>query len=204
MARDIQDTSREAFIRIATAQFADKGFYGVSIAAIAAELGLTKQALLHHFGSKERLYGEVLQGISDRMTQALVDGQEDDMAPEQRLEVFFAQLCEMALQDNTDLRLIERELLDNRKRADDAGRWYLKPFLQELTAMVRDTAAWRGATEGEAFIAAYQVLGAISYFSISESTLRGIYGEEHLGRLQERFPEHIRKIMYNLLQTHQN
>ena len=28
-----------------------QGFAGTSIAAIASELGLTKQALLHHFGS---------------------------------------------------------------------------------------------------------------------------------------------------------
>lgn len=53
------------FIEAATRQFARKGFYGASISSIANELGLSKQAVLHHFGSKEKLYGEVLQQISE-------------------------------------------------------------------------------------------------------------------------------------------
>ena len=41
--------SREEYLDAAEALFAERGFYGVSIAAIAEQLGLTKQALLHHF-----------------------------------------------------------------------------------------------------------------------------------------------------------
>lgn len=52
---------RERFIEAATDVFAERGFYGTSIAAIADALPLTKQALLHHFGSKEKLYAEVLK-----------------------------------------------------------------------------------------------------------------------------------------------
>jgi AcrR family transcriptional regulator len=61
IARDgaVRDT-RDAFLDAAKRHFAQRGFYGASIAAIAEELGLTKQALIHHFGTKERLYGEVL------------------------------------------------------------------------------------------------------------------------------------------------
>ena len=55
--------TRELFLDTAETLFAERGFYGVSIAAIAGELGLTKQALLHHFSSKEKLYGAVLERI---------------------------------------------------------------------------------------------------------------------------------------------
>ena len=58
--------TRDQLLAIAATQFAQKGFYGASIASIADELCLTKQALLHHFGSKEKLYGEVLQSISSQ------------------------------------------------------------------------------------------------------------------------------------------
>ena len=56
--------SREEYLDAAEALFAERGFYGVSIAAIAEQLGLTKQALLHHFKSKAQLYGDVLHRIS--------------------------------------------------------------------------------------------------------------------------------------------
>ena len=63
--------TRSRFIKVARRHFAEKGFDGTSIAAIADEVGLTKQALLHHFGSKEKLYGKVLQQISTRVTEEL-------------------------------------------------------------------------------------------------------------------------------------
>ncbi len=65
------DTPAE-LIAAATRLFAARGFYGVSIAAIAEELGITKQALLHHFGNKEKLYSAVLEGIAARFDEALV------------------------------------------------------------------------------------------------------------------------------------
>ena len=63
-------STRDQFIAAAQHLFAEKGFYGASIAAIAEELGLTKQALLHHFGNKEKLYGEVLQRLSGELLEA--------------------------------------------------------------------------------------------------------------------------------------
>ena len=58
-----QDT-RERLLDQAESLFAERGFYGVSIAAIANELGLTKQALLHHFGSKGKRDGEGLKRVT--------------------------------------------------------------------------------------------------------------------------------------------
>ena len=55
--------TREALVEVARRLFSERGFYGVSVAAIASELGITKQALLHHFGTKEALYAEVLLGL---------------------------------------------------------------------------------------------------------------------------------------------
>ena len=63
--------TRDQFIEAARRPFAERGFYGTSIAAIAEELGLTKQALLHHFGTKEKLYGDVLEEISARVMETL-------------------------------------------------------------------------------------------------------------------------------------
>lgn len=194
-----QESRRVEFIRAATGLFADRGFYGTSIAAVAAELGLTKQALLHHFPTKDKLYGAVFEEISDRVMMTLAVGQDDDMTAEDRLEVFFVRFCETALQDNTDVRLILRELLDNRHRADTAGRWYLKPFLQELAAMVQDTNAWQGASRDSALVAAYHLLGSISYFAVSEVTLAGIFGEETAQELETRFTQHIRESLRNLV-----
>jgi AcrR family transcriptional regulator len=195
-----KDDRRQEFVDVATELFAEKGFEGTSIAAIADRLGLTKQALLHYFGSKEKLYGIVLEAISERAMLKLVEDQLDTMTPEERLITFFVGYCENGLHDSTDVRLIVRELSDNGRRAEAAGRWYLKPFLQELAAMVQDTSRWRNATQEEALAVAYQVLGAISYFAISGPTLAGMFGHDKLDLMRARYAEQIRETVRRLVE----
>ena len=195
-----KDDRRQEFVDVATELFAEKGFEGTSIAAIADRLGLTKQALLHYFGSKEKLYGIVLEAISERAMLKLVEDQLDTMTPEERLITFFVGYCESGLHDSTDVRLIVRELSDNGRRAEAAGRWYLKPFLQELAAMVQDTSRWRHATQEESLAVAYQVLGAISYFAISGPTLAGMFGQDKLDLMRARYAEQIRETVRRLVE----
>jgi AcrR family transcriptional regulator len=194
-----KDDRRQDFVDVATELFAEKGFEGTSIAAIADRLGLTKQALLHYFGSKEKLYGIVLEAISERAMLKLVEDQLDTMTPEERLITFFVGYCESGLKDSTDVRLIVRELADNGRRAEAAGKWYLKPFLQELAAMVQDTPRWRQATQEEALAVAYQVLGAISYFAISGPTLAGMFGQDKLDLMRANYADQIRETVRGLV-----
>ena len=59
-----QTDPRRRYLEIATHRFAERGFHGVTLAALADDAGVTKQALLHFFPTKERLYGEVLARLA--------------------------------------------------------------------------------------------------------------------------------------------
>lgn len=187
-----QDT-RERLLDQAEPLFAERGFYGVSIAAIANELGLTKQALLHHFGSKEKLYGEVLKRISIRFEE--MDATPVPSDPADRLTQF---LLSLHTQDgiNTDAtRILMRELLDNKRRADTAGAWYLKPFLEQLITMVQAIPNWQSASDAEALAMVYQLLGSINYFGISQPTLTGIFGEPGYDALEVAYPNQLNRLI---------
>lgn len=175
------ETTRADFLETAKKLFADKGFYGVSIAAISAELGLTKQALLHHFGTKEKLYGCVLEGISERFMT--VTGATDDT-----LETALTRLFNHMQAEPADARIIMRELLDNAERADKSQKWYLRPFLDHLTTLGRRHPGWTGRSEAEIFASIYQIVGAVNYFAISAPTLSRMYGPAHLDQISTLFP----------------
>lgn len=187
-------STRDDIIAAARRQFADKGFYGASIALIAGDLGLTKQALLHHFGSKEKLYGEVLQNISASfVSQAIQASAAGD--PARRFEDLMLSIYRDATRDLDATRLLMRELLDNRRRAESAQTWYLKPFLDALVALLRQNGGWRAAPEGEALAAVYQVLGAINYFAVSDATLGQMFGRSMLEGMQAAYPDRLRKLI---------
>ena len=185
-----QDT-RALLLNQAESLFAERGFYGVSIAAIANELGLTKQALLHHFGSKEKLYGEVLRSISARFDLDMSEKAD----PTARLILYFTELQSPNRFSADATRVLMRELLDNKRRADSAGTWYLKPFLDRLISMVQAVPNWRDASDAEALAFVYQILGAINYFGISEPTLSGIFGQAGYAEFQSAFPAQLETLI---------
>ncbi len=185
--------TREQFLDQAELLFAERGFYGVSIAAIASELGLTKQALLHHFGSKEKIYGEVLKRVSERYDFLYASADASD--PAERFKNFIMNLQSNARDHTQQTALLIRELLDNKRRADTAGTWYLKPFLQRLIKMVQAIPNWQTASDAEALALVYQLLGAMNYYHISEPTLTQIFGSKTYAKLDKQFAGQLEQLI---------
>ncbi len=187
--------TREQFITAATKAFAESGFDGTSIAAIAALMPFTKQALLHHFGSKEKLYGEVLKRISDRLMRELDGVRQQASDPRRRIEETFVEIYRSAIAHGDDTRLLMRELLDNRRRAEISRTWYLKPFLETLIERVMSDPSAVALSRHEALAVVYQLLGAINYFAISRPTLTRMFGEEDFSKLDNDFEAQLRTMV---------
>ncbi len=191
----MQKNTRETLLDCAETLFATRGFYGTSLAAIAGELNLTKQALLHHFGSKEKIYGAVLARISDayRQKQQAIATQNSD--PVLVLKTYLLQLSEDALTANARTRLIMRELLDNNERAQTAENWYLATFLDTLIDMVKATPQGANISDVEALAFIYQLLGALNYFAVSRPTLTGIFGKTRYQAVHKVFSARLEKLI---------
>lgn len=68
--------TRERIIDAALLSFGTRGYEATSLDALAAGLGVTKQTILHHFGSKERL----LDAVTDRSAEELAEALEAALA----------------------------------------------------------------------------------------------------------------------------
>ena len=117
-------TPKHHFIAVAKRQFAVNGFDRTSIASIADELGLTKQALLHHFDSKKNLYGEVLRQISECHTSIAANLVLETEDPRTKLETVLCASFENAMQEPLESQLLMRELLENTSRGDQLFRYF--------------------------------------------------------------------------------
>lgn len=178
---------RQKFVETARALFAAHGYYGVSLADVSKELGLTKQSVLYHFKTKEALYGEVLDQLAARFEAVLAEVAEGSAAGEERFRVLLVRLYDHMRREPTDAGLIMRELLDNRDRAEESRKWYLRPFLDAFVDLLGDLPRWRGVAEPKLAAAAYQIIGAVNYFAVSGPTLRGIWGRDRAEAMAGQF-----------------
>lgn len=183
--------TRERILQAAAAAFAERGFYGTSIATIVATLPLTKQALLHHFGSKQKLYGEVLRQISERLTDELNRLEREESEPVDELEHIIVAIYDSCVNHPIDTALLMRELLDNPKRAAQTHAWYLQPFLERMTEAA-NAAMPTGTSRHVALAWVYQLLGAINYFVVSEATLQQMLGATDYGQMRQSYKSQLK------------
>lgn len=187
--------TRTLILERAEELFAERGFYGTSIAAIVSELGLTKQALLHYFSTKEKLYGEVLGNIAQAFLE-LEEGKANyESDPVARVTLYFESLFEWTLTRQNKTIVLMRELLDNRPRAENVEVWYLSSFLERIIAMVKAVPGWEHSSDAQALGVAYTWIGAINYFAISEPTLTGIFGARQVEEFSQGYPAQLKSLI---------
>lgn len=66
-----QNAKRCAILSAATEAFCRDGFTGASIDAIAADAGVSRQTIYNQIGDKEKLFAEVVHGITERSRSVL-------------------------------------------------------------------------------------------------------------------------------------
>jgi|LNFM01.1.fsa_nt_gb TetR/AcrR family transcriptional regulator len=104
--------ARAKALLAATRLFAAHGFDGTSVQDVADALGLTKQAVLHHFASKEQLREAVLDEILEHWNERLPKLLLAATASEDRFDAVFGELFRFFFTEPDRARVILREALD--------------------------------------------------------------------------------------------
>ena len=93
-----------------------------------------------------------------------------------------------------------RELLDNEQRAENAGSWYLKPYLDALVDAVLEVEGSDSMSRGRALALVYSLLGAAHYFAVSQPTLKSIFGARTFSEASTVYEEELRALVRARLQ----
>src|ERR1019366_60144 len=103
------ERSMADILKVATAEFADKGLSGARVDAIAAATATSKRMIYYHFRSKEGLYLAVLEDSYRRIREIESRLNLDDLSPEDALRKLVAFTFDYQ-QDNEDfIRLVMNE-----------------------------------------------------------------------------------------------
>ena len=124
MSQSQNINTRQSLLNAAVSEFWEHGYRGASIRKICARAGASANAITYHFGSKEKLYREILNNFLElQLAQAQTSLPENLRSQEEfeiRLEMFVSQLLDIYLDNRESLLISLREyeqLLEN----DDPG-----------------------------------------------------------------------------------
>ena len=87
------DSTRQALFHAAAREFALHGFAGASVDRIAAAARLNKAMIYYHFGSKARLYAEILYDMFSAVAARVRAVAASNAAPEDKVRQFVAAIA---------------------------------------------------------------------------------------------------------------
>ncbi len=113
MSQSRSITTRQSILDAAVTEFWEHGYRGASVREICARAGTSSNAITYHFGSKKKLYQEIL----DRFAALLLEQAKTAFAGELRsqeefeirLEMFLLQILETYLKNRKTLLIALRE-----------------------------------------------------------------------------------------------
>lgn len=182
MKRKTTTSRRDDILERAEAHFAEHGYQGASLSAIARSAGLGNPGLLHHFPNKAKLYRAVLEALGADVTGRLEAGLAGRTDPGERLAVFVGLQVEWMGVRPRGFRVIQRELLDNAERVKAAHVLPLRGYLLLGLSLIEEAQRAGAARQDVPAIALLcAILGALSYAASVRPTFAQTFGPAAAG-----------------------
>mgnify|MGYP003583706512 FL=1 len=174
-------TRKDIILDRAEQHFADHGFQGASLSAIARDCEVGNPGLLHHFPSKEVLYRAVLEKQAEELMARMHKRVDKAGSLPERLQAYVALQVEWMQARPNGFKLVTRELLDNAERIKLAQTRPLEKFLLDSLALLNDAqAAGLIRRELPAVVVLTIILGSLNYVKIVRPTFAKAFSEPGL------------------------
>ena len=123
---------------MATRLFANQGFDGTSLQAIADQVGVAKQTLLYHYPSKDSLRQKVIASLLEHWRKRLPQMLQAVTSGHRRFDALTEELVRFFRDDPDRARLLVREMLDNPTGMAHLLTDSLRPWLLLVAQYIRE------------------------------------------------------------------
>ncbi|MEP7115807.1 MAG: TetR/AcrR family transcriptional regulator [Ilumatobacteraceae bacterium] len=146
VSRESSLKTREMILDGALVEFAEKGFDGARIDEIALRAGVNKNLLYHHYGSKDGLFGALLERTYETIRRRQNDLHLRGLDPREGMRKLVIFTGRVWVQHPEFLRLLQSENLNGGRhvRASAKVQQIYNPLLETVSELIA-----RGARTGE-------------------------------------------------------
>jgi AcrR family transcriptional regulator len=165
--------NRERILQAATRLFAERGYSGTSVQAVAEEVGIRAPSLHYHFASKEQLRDAVLEQLLSGWKNIVPAVLKAATSGPSRFEGVLGVVIDFFAEDPSRARLLAREILDRPWAVRALVEEHLAPWMSLLTEYL-DRAIKAGRAHADLDPKAYVtevVLLVITHFALAPVTL---------------------------------
>jgi TetR/AcrR family transcriptional regulator len=139
----VAEETRELILQAAEIEFANRGFARARLEDIAEPVGITRAAIIYHFGDKKALYAAVLEATFKALAGRIRAALETDAPPAERIEGLIGAWVDYAAERPTLARLFMREVADSPRELPPELRQLVDPMFSVVTEGIE-----RGQSEG--------------------------------------------------------
>lgn len=172
------ELTRDIILSAASDEFVEHGLNGARVDRIAVRIGASKNLIYHYFGSKDRLYLAVLEGIYRGMRESQGDAQLRTLSPVEGMRRLVGNTFDHFVRTPALIRLMSIENIHYARhlRRSKAVRTLYQPLLSTISTLLskgQETGVFRRNVDP---IDLYISIAGLAYFYLSNQyTLSWIF-----------------------------
>jgi AcrR family transcriptional regulator len=158
-------TTKEKILETAAEAFAQHGFEGVRIDALAKQAGVNKATFYYHYKSKQHIFEKVMQNSFNALVQKIDARLSEYSAPEDKITCF---IDLMFSRQRRDVLLIIREVISGGENLTDELLLTVSEIQERLHEILKEGKSQKVFKSDDPSIAFHLIVGMADFYIIGK------------------------------------